>query len=164
MAMSPALRKKLISASAGGAIAITVALLCGNDGLEGTKHYPYRDVGGVWTVCTGHTGKDTIPGKYYSDAECNVLLADDLQSVKKEVDADIKVPIDPYMRAAMYSFAFNVGVNAFRHASLLHNLNAGNQPAACDGLRQWVRVNDQRNRGLINRREIERTVCMMGQK
>ncbi|TKI02726.1 lysozyme, partial [Martelella alba] len=100
----------------------------------------------------------------YSDAECGVLLERDLASVKKTVDSSIKVPIGQYMRASMYSFAYNVGLTAFKNSSLLRNLNAGKMTAACDGLRQWVMVNGKRNRGLINRREIDRTVCMMDPK
>lgn len=164
MSMSSALRNKLIAATGGGAITIAVALLGGSGGVEGTVYTPYRDVGGVWTVCTGHTGPDIIPGKRYTQTECDVLMAKDLAPVKKEVDADVKVPIGDFMRASMYSFAFNVGITSFRHSSLLRQLNAGNMTAACDDLRQWVIVNGKRNKGLINRREIDRTVCIMDLK
>ncbi len=115
MAMSPTLRQKLVAAAGGGAIAITAALLGGAGGLEGTVYTPYRDVGGVWTVCTGHTGPDIIPGRRYTRAECDALLAKDLAPVKREVDADVKVPIGDYMRASMYSFAYNVGITSFRY-------------------------------------------------
>nr|HAL7249337.1 glycoside hydrolase family protein [Escherichia coli] len=36
---------------------------------------------GVWTVCHGHTGKDIIPGKTYTEAECKALLNKDLATV-----------------------------------------------------------------------------------
>ncbi|EPE4838912.1 lysozyme, partial [Yersinia enterocolitica] len=42
--MSPALRNKIISVSAAGALAITGALLGGDDGLEGRKYVAYYDV------------------------------------------------------------------------------------------------------------------------
>lgn len=163
MAMTTTLRNKVVAAaaSAGGAVAIAVALLGGNDGVEGLRHYPYQDVGGVWTVCSGITGPDVVKGRYYSDAECDALLAKLLAPVKKAVDASVRVPIDDYTRAALYSFAYNVGVSAFKNSSLLRHLNAGNTAQACDDLRAWVYVNKQRNRGLINRREIDRQVCIM---
>ncbi|WP_145531836.1 glycoside hydrolase family protein, partial [Yersinia kristensenii] len=69
--MSPVLRNKIIAVSAAGALAIAGALLGGNDGLEGRKYVAYYDVVGVLTVCDGHTGKDIIPNKKYSDAECD---------------------------------------------------------------------------------------------
>ncbi|WP_440136608.1 glycoside hydrolase family protein, partial [Escherichia coli] len=64
--MPPSLRKAVAAAIGGGAIAIASVLITGpsgNDGLEGVRHNPYKDIVGVWTVCYGHTGKDIIPGK-----------------------------------------------------------------------------------------------------
>ncbi len=163
MAMSPALRNKILKLGGATALTIAIALLGGPDGAEGQRSTPYRDQGGVWTVCSGITGADVIPGHHYSDKECDALLVKHLIPVKKAVDAAVKVPIDEYTRAALYSFAYNVGVGAFRHSALLRHLNAGNTIEACNDLRQWVYVNKQRNRGLINRREIDRQVCLMGQ-
>ncbi|MCC3717960.1 lysozyme [Rouxiella badensis] len=162
MAMSPALRSKIVKLGGATAMTIAIALLGGPDGVEGQRSEPYRDVGGVWTVCSGITGPDVIPGHHYSDKECDALLDKHLVPVKKAVDSAVKVPIDNYTRAALYSFAYNVGVTSFKHSSLLRHLNAGDTARACNDLRQWVYVNKQRNRGLINRREIDRQVCLMG--
>ncbi|MEG3135417.1 lysozyme [Rouxiella sp. T17] len=162
MAMSTGLRSKVVKLGGATALSIAMALLGGREGVEGQKSTAYRDVGGVWTVCSGVTGPDVISGKYYSDKECDALLAKHLNPVKKAVDAAVRVPIDNYTRAALYSFAYNVGVSAFKGSSLLRHLNAGNIDAACDDLRQWVYVNKERNRGLINRREIDRQLCLMG--
>lgn len=162
MAMSMGLRNKMVKLGGATALTIALALLGGPEGVEGQKSTPYRDVGGVWTVCSGITGSDVVPGKYYSQQQCDALLIKHLTPVKKAVDGAVKVPIDNYTRAALYSFAYNVGVSAFKGSSLLRHLNAGNIAAACDDLRRWVYVNKQRNRGLINRREIDRQVCLMG--
>lgn len=163
MAMSPALRRQLIKLAGTSALTIAAALLGGPSGVEGHRNMPYRDQGGVWTVCSGITGSDVVPGRYYSDTECEALLTKHLVPVKKAVDAAVKVPIDDYTRASLYSFAYNVGIGAFRHSSLLRHINAGQTPEACNDLRKWVYVNKQRNRGLINRREIDRQVCLMWQ-
>ncbi len=164
MAMSPALRKSVLAAAAGGAIAIMGVYLPGPNGVEGTIHTPIRDVGGHWTVCTGHDGPDIIPGKYYSDAECAALLNKDLVPVQREVDGDVKVPIDEYMRAALYSMAFNIGIGAFRKSSMLRDVNAGNTAKARQDMMKWVDVNGKPNQGLINRREIDVALSEMGQK
>ncbi|CAM3715384.1 lysozyme [Rouxiella silvae] len=163
MAMSPELRSKIVKLGGATALTIAIALLGGPDGVEGQRSTPYRDVGGVWTVCSGITGPDVIPGHHYSDKECDALLNKHLAPVKVAVDAAVKIPIDNYTRAALYSFAYNVGVTAFRRSSLLRHVNAGDTLAACDDLRKWVYVNKQRNRGLVNRREIDRQVCLLGQ-
>ncbi|GCM60689.1 phage lysozyme [Escherichia coli] len=50
--MPPSLRKAVVAAIGGGAIAIASVLITGpsgNDGLEGVRHNPYKDIVGVWT-------------------------------------------------------------------------------------------------------------------
>lgn len=110
-----ALRTKVKALLAGGASAIVIAaaMLGGNHGLEGRRHEPYRDVAGVLTVCDGHTGKDILPGKHYTDAECDALLNKDLALVAARIDPLIKASIPNSERAALYSFAYNVGTGAF---------------------------------------------------
>lgn len=155
--------KHLITGGA-GAVAIAAALLGGHDGLEGRRYTPYRDVAGVLTVCDGHTGKDIIPGKRYTDAECDALLNKDLKRVKAQVDPLIKVSIPESERAAFYSFAYNVGTGAFARSTLLKKLNAGDHAGACNELKRWTYAGGRQWKGLVTRREIEREVCAWGQK
>lgn len=160
MAMSNSLRNKLIAAAGGGAMLIATVFLGGKDGVEGRVHEPYKDVAGVWTVCDGHTGTDIIRGKKYTDRECDRLLWNDLQPVKKAVDSLVKVPLNEYQRAALYSFTYNVGSGAFSKSTLLKKLNAGDQDGACEELRRWVYAGGMKFRGLMNRRDMERSMCL----
>lgn len=153
--------KHLITGGA-GAVAIAAAMLGGHDGLEGRRYIPYRDVAGVLTVCDGHTGKDIIPGKRYTDAECDALLDKDLKRVKAQVDPLIKVSIPESERAAFYSFAYNVGTGAFARSTLLKKLNAGDHTGACNELKRWTYAGGKQWKGLMTRREIEREVCLWG--
>ncbi|HDY3025483.1 TPA: lysozyme [Salmonella enterica] len=153
--------KHLITGGA-GAVAIAAAMLGGHDGLEGRRYIPYRDVAGVLTVCDGHTGKDIIPGKRYTDAECDTLLEKDLKRVKAQVDPLIKVSIPESERAAFYSFAYNVGTGAFARSTLLKKLNAGDHAGACNELKRWTYAGGRQWKGLMTRREIEREVCLWG--
>ncbi|WP_042348639.1 glycoside hydrolase family protein, partial [Escherichia coli] len=103
--MPPSLRKAVAAAIGGGAIAIASVLITGpsgNDGLEGVRHNPYKDIVGVWTVCYGHTGKDIIPGKTYTEAECKALLNKDLATVARQINRYIKVDIPETTRGALY--------------------------------------------------------------
>ncbi|WP_276724179.1 lysozyme [Pantoea septica] len=160
MAMSNSLRNKLIAAAGGGAMLIATVFLGGKDGVEGRVYDPYKDVAGVWTVCDGHTGTDIIKGKKYTDRECDRLLWNDLQPVKKTVDSLVKVPLNEYQRAALYSFTYNVGSGAFSKSTLLKKLNAGDQEGACEELRRWVYAGGMKFRGLMNRRDMERSMCL----
>lgn len=154
------LRNKLIAAAGGGAILIATVFLGGKDGVEGRVYEPYKDVVGVWTVCDGHTGTDIIPGKRYTDQECDRLLWQDLQPVRKTVDSLVKAPLSEYQRAALYSFTYNVGTSAFSKSTLLKKLNAGDQQGACEELRRWVYAGGMKWTGLMNRREMERAMCL----
>lgn len=160
MAMSNSLRNKLIAAAGGGAMLIATVFLGGKDGVEGRVHEPYKDVAGVWTVCDGHTGTDIIKGKKYTDRECDRLLWNALQPVKKSVDSLVKVPLNEYQRAALYSFTYNVGSGSFSKSTLLKKLNAGDQDGACEELRRWVYAGGMKFRGLMNRRDMERSMCL----
>ncbi|WP_049101673.1 lysozyme [Klebsiella oxytoca] len=165
--MSPAFRKTVLAAVSGGAIAIASALITGttgNDGLEGVRYEPYRDVVGVWTVCYGHTGNDIIQGKTYTKAECDALLNKDLALVARQIDPFIQKPIPEAMRGALYSFTYNVGAGNFKSSTLLRKINQGDMKGACEQLRRWTYAGGKQWKGLITRREIEREVCLWGQE
>ena len=150
------LKQKLTVLVSTGATAIALTVIAH---FEGVRYEPYEDVGGVLTVCYGHTGKDIIPNKIYSKDECNELLESDFQRTKQQVDKLVKVPTDDYTKAALYSFAFNVGTGAFAKSTMLKKLNAGDQYGACEELKKWVYAGGKVWRGLVNRREAEAVIC-----
>ncbi|NEK80013.1 MAG: lysozyme [Pantoea ananatis] len=160
MAISGSLRNKLIAAAGGGAMLIATVFIGGKDGVEGRVYEPYKDVAGVWTVCDGHTGSDIIKNKRYRDRECDRLLIRDLKPVEKAVNEMVKVPLNDYQQAALYSFTYNVGIAAFSKSTLLKKMNAGDQVGACEELRRWVYAGGMKWRGLMNRRDMERSMCL----
>ena len=165
--MSPTLRTSVLAAVGGGAFAIASALITGptgNDGLEGVRYDPYQDVVGVWTVCYGHTGKDIMLGKTYTEAECRALLNKDLNTVARQINPYIKKPIPETMRGALYSFAYNVGTGNFQTSTLLRKINQGDPKGACDQLLRWTYAKGKQWKGLITRREVEREVCLWEQR
>lgn len=162
--MDSALRNKIAGAIGAGAIAIATAMLSGKGGLEGREYVAYKDVVGVLTVCDGHTGKDIIPGKRYTDKECDAITKSDLTRIARQVDQAIKVPTTETQRAAIYSFAYNVGASAAINSTLMKKLNAKDYSGACDELKRWVFAGGQKWKGLINRRDVEYQVCTWSQK
>lgn len=148
MAMSPKLKNSVIAAIPAGAIAIAAALITGptgNDGLEGVRYQPYQDVVGVWTVCYGHTGKDIMLGKTYTETECQALLDKDLNAVARQINPYIKVPLPETTRGALYSFAYNVGAGTSKpphcyekstrviRKAHANNCDAGHMPMVSSG-------------------------------
>lgn len=162
--MNSSLRARISAAIGGGAIAIATVMLSGNGGLEGREYVPYKDVVGIITVCDGHTGKDIILNKRYSDAECDALTKADLERIAKQVNPSIKVKTTETQLAAIYSFSYNVGANAFINSTMLKKLNAGDYSGACDELKRWVYAGGKKWKGLMNRRDVEYEVCTWSQR
>ncbi|OIV47148.1 lysozyme [Sodalis sp. TME1] len=155
--MNPELRNRLIKATAGGAIAMATVLIQWH---EGVRYTPYRDSGGVLSVCYGHTGSDIVPGKRYTPAECQALLDSDLKEAMAVVDVNVTVPLTESQKAALASFVYNVGSGAFERSTLLKKLNAGDRAGACDEMRRWKYVDGKVSRGLVNRRAVEPELCL----
>ncbi|HEI3091293.1 TPA: lysozyme [Escherichia coli] len=157
--ISQSLKNRLTKAAAGGTLAIASVLLVL---VEGTAYEPYYDTGGVLTVCNGITGPDVVPGKRYTPDECERLLQKHLAVYKKAVDRYVKVDMNDYQRAALISFSYNIGVDAFKKSTLLKKINKGDFKGACKEMDRWVYDNGKYIQGLKNRRDIERAICEWG--
>ena len=128
---------------------------------EGIRLNTYYDVIGVATICYGHT-KTASQVRSRTLDECNELLDVELGEYMEAVDKYATVPMAPETHAALSSFAFNVGVGAFRKSTLLRKLNAGDTEAACNELLRWKFAGGRVIRGLLRRRHAERELCLAG--
>ncbi|CAB3775399.1 Lysozyme [Bacteriophage APSE-3] len=155
--MSPDLKRRLLTAMTGGAVAIAAVLVHWHEGM---RHKPYKDGGDVLTVCYGHTGNEVIPAKHYTDEECLALLEKDLKAAMAVVETQVTVPLTEMQKAALASFVYNVGSGAFARSTLLHKLNAGDMPGACNEMRRWKYDEGKVSKGLITRRAVERELCL----
>ena len=157
------IKQRVTAAAFGVALALTSPLL---EEIEGVKHKPYKDIAGIWTVCAGITGPDVMPGKTYTQRECDALLAKHIKIAKDEVDKRVKVDIPDTMRAAMYSFTYNAGTGAFRNSTMLKLINKGRYMEACDQLWRWTKYTNPKtgkketSKGLRNRRAVEFKYCI----
>ncbi|CAB3635776.1 Lysozyme [Hamiltonella phage APSE-8] len=156
--MSPNLKRRLLTAMTGGAVAIAAVLVQWHEGI---RHKPYKDGGDVLTVCYGHTGNEVIPAKHYTDEECLALLEKDLKAAMAVVETQVTVPLTEMQKASLASFVYNVGSGAFARSTLLHKLNAGDRQGACDELRRWKYDEGKVSKGLINRRVVESELCLL---
>jgi len=162
--MIPAsLKQKILLASAGGAIAIAGVLVTY---FEGRAYVPYLDPVGILTVCEGHTGPDIIPGKRYTDAECDALRDADLRIAERAVERRVKVRLNPWQKAALIDFTFNVGEGNLASSTLLRKLNAHDYDGACREYDKWNRARVRgiltTLKGLVKRRAADRWVCEGG--
>lgn len=124
---------------------------------EEVRTMPYQDIIGVWTVCAGETH---VEMREYTRAECEAMLEASVKEHAAAIDRLVTGPMTPPRKAALISFRHNVGGAAFARSTLVRKLNAGDVQGACDELRRWVYAGGKRVRGLENRREEERRLCL----
>jgi len=128
---------------------------------EGNENRAYRDPVGIVTICYGHTATARL-GQTHTDEECDRLLQDDLGEAFDAVDRYVKVKLPVERRAALASFVYNVGDEAFRTSTLLRKLNAGDIAGACRELDRWIYSKGKVLPGLVKRRQTERELCEVG--
>lgn len=135
--------------------------------FEGYRRHVYRDVVGVETIGYGETSRDVIRRYRHtgiSEPDARALLRQRLRSFAEDVDAAVKVPLTAKQLAALTSFAYNVGVGAFRSSTLRAELNAGHYAAAANQLLRWDRAGGRRLAGLTRRRRAERKLFLRGSR
>lgn len=158
------------SAVAGlGALGIATYIL---QPFEGREYQAYQDVGGVWTICDGAT-RGVVKGDFADDLDCDRMTARDVA----EADAVLNrcapgVEMPPYRRAAFIDFIYNVGpgragvkdgfcvLKSGKWSTMRRMLNSGNQIGACNQIPLWNKAGGKVLRGLTERREVERLVCL----
>lgn len=122
--------------------------------FEGLRLESYQDIAGVWTIGYGHTdgvrSRDKITKK-----QADQYLLQDMEGAQYTVSALVKVPLTDNMRAALVSFVYNVGRNAFSRSTLLKKLNAGDYGSASLEFLKWNKAGGKRLKGLLNRRLAE---------
>jgi len=132
--------------------------------FEGLELVAYQDSVGVWTIGYGHTSMagppDVYPGLVITEAEADRILRQDLDYFEQGVAAALTVATNSDQFSAMVSFAFNVGLTAFRDSTLLRKHNSGDFAGAADEFLRWVYAGGERLPGLERRRNAERALYL----
>lgn len=146
-----------------GIVAACIALAAP---CEGLRRVAYYDPPGILTVCRGHTGKDVVKGKVYSDVECDGLMTADMTHAVDRVDA-CQPGLPPKVLTAFADAAYNIGpkvacdTGASTAARLL---SMHDYDKACDQLPRWDKASVGGFMvslpGLTKRRALERSICL----
>lgn len=130
---------------------------------EGTRSIPYRDITGILTVCSGHTGTDVRVNTYYTKDDCAKLTD---QDVTKAASGVLRytptLATHPKQLASAISFSYNIGVGAYSKSSVARDFNAGNLKQGCQDMLKYVYAGGKYNQGLANRRKQEYNICIGG--
>lgn len=124
---------------------------------ENLRRETYRCTGNKLTIGYGHTGRDVLEGMTITREQAEELLREDMREAVDAVDALIDAPLNENQRAALISFAFNVGYGQFRDSTLRRVINAdpNDRPRIEAQWRRWNKSQGKVTEGLINRREDE---------
>lgn len=132
------------------------------ENFEGLRLVAYQDSVGVWTIGFGHTGScaaigkgDVCAGMMITRAQAQTLLQSDLAFFENGVNNLLARSVNPNQFAALVSFAYNVGIGALAHSTLLALVNDGNDAAAAQQFSVWVWAGGVRLFGLVRRRAAE---------
>lgn len=143
-------------------VAVAVAAILPNiQQEEGTKNVPYKDIAGVLTVCTGHTGPDVVPNKFYPADQCAQLTQQDLNKAASGVlKYTPTLRYHPLQLASAISFSYNVGIGAYGNSSVAKDFNNGEFKTACKDMLKYTYAGGKYSQGLANRRNQEYTICV----
>lgn len=128
---------------------------------EGVRYKAYLDPVGILTVCYGET-EGVDKSRTYTESECRKQLEARAAEFAAAVEVLVQPPMTPSTQAALTSFAYNVGIDAFAKSTLLRKLNAGDAVGACNELPRWNKAGGKVLPGLVKRREAERKLCLKG--
>jgi lysozyme len=129
--------------------------------FEGCKLKAYRDAVGIWTIGYGHTGPNVHDGLTITQKQADDILAQDVGRFASGVAANVRVSLTQSEFDALVSFAFNVGLGAFKTSTLLRllNDNADRNVVASQFLR-WNKAGDKVLEGLTKRRNAEKALFL----
>lgn len=84
----------------------------------------------------------------------------DVQKFEGALKQCVTVPLHQHEYDAWISFSYNVGASAFCRSTAVKKLNAGDYEGACREMDKWIYVKGRRIQGLVNRRAMERDLCL----
>lgn len=150
-------------AAAAAALATAIAVPA-----EGLRRYAYYDPPAVLTVCYGHTGKDVVKGRQYSDAECRSLLMQDMGNAVASVEVcnpGLPLPVLAAFADAVYNLGPTIACNDTK-STAARMLLAKDYRGACNQLIRWNKAvvggMQVELPGLTKRRIAERDLCLSG--
>lgn len=132
-------------------------------GFEKLRLRAYRNFPNEpWTAGFGHTGKDVNEDTICNGDQAETWFQCDLAGPERAVNLMTapKMMLTQNRFDALVSFAFNVGVAAEGHSTLVALFNDGNIQGAAAEFLKWDHVDGKEVFGLLTRRRAERALFL----
>jgi lysozyme len=148
-----------------GAIAICMTVTAAYEGLDLVAKRDRIGTGHPITYCHGLTSTDgaVAIGQRFTPEQCKELLAGALPKYLVPIEACIHISLPDKVKASLLDAAYNAGPAAVCKSSMLVRMNAGDLAGGCNAFKGWyIRASGKVVKGLINRRNGERQLCLQG--
>jgi lysozyme len=127
---------------------------------EGIKLKAYRCPKGIPTIGIGSTryddGRKVKLGDEISLDYAEVLYEREVDKVRKEIDQLVIPNLNKNQEDALVSFAYNVGITAFKSSTLLEKVNKDPRSNSIKReFMKWTTSGGRRLKGLVKRRKAE---------
>ena len=131
--------------------------------LEGFRDRPIRLDNGRWMIGYGHVFS-ARPKLALTRKEAELLLLYDLSAVGEALESLIFTPLSQNQTDALFSFVYNIGLEAFAGSDVLSLINQGALVPAASAMEQWCKA-DLRGHsmvvdGLVRRRAAEKALFL----
>lgn len=128
--------------------------------FEGCKLIAYRDPVGVLTIGWGETN-GVFEGMKITQGQADEMLINRVSKTAAQVRSMIETKMNNDQLCAFVSFAYNLGVNAFFHSTMLRKFNSGAAVLdTANEFRKWTHAGGKVLPGLVRRREAERNLFL----
>jgi lysozyme len=133
--------------------------------FENLRLKAYRDTPGIWTIGWGHT-KGVKEGDVIDELTAEIYFDQDLQPPEGVLNAESPLLLQTEFDA-LCSFAFNVGISAFRKSTLFKCVYIGDSLTASKEFLKWNKTRDKDGKlivlpGLTRRRKAESELFFNG--
>lgn len=136
---------------------------------EGVKYTAYKDTGGVYTLCFGHTKNVKIGDTATSDQCAEFLRQDTVEAVAIFNLLTNDAPIPPQAKKVFIDQIFNAGAGNFKKSTMRRLIVSGDFAGACRQFPRWKYVDghdcslpENKCRGIILRRQRQMDECLKG--
>lgn len=144
---------------------------------EEFRAVPYLDDAGKWTIGYGHLIRPHEQKTLLrlTEPQAELLLDQDCDPIELYLDAiqaNFKIRLNQHQFDGLVTLAFNIGLKAFEDSTLLKLVRAGDFAAAAAQFDEWIKITKVdkggvrrkvRNRGLVNRRRMDRAIFERGE-
>lgn len=127
---------------------------------------PYLDTNGKYSIGYGtqknwDAKRPVLPTDRISEDTAQRWLKYEIADRMPKVKSMIKVPVSQNALDSLTSFAYNIGIDAFSHSTLLQQLNAGiDKKIVAKQFDRWVKANGKTLPALVKRRELEKALFL----